>query len=318
MRTISETLESHFGQLETSYAFFLLIEPLRGVPEGYTSHDLSHTIDGVVYDAESGQVSTSIPARLQLDAEDGPDVIFIGGGNFDFQLLKLGYYEGAKFRIFAANYEGDLTDQATLMAGTIGQADPEDDRIATVQLNSLATPANKPHGFQTTPTCQAGRFGVKRCRNPISEGGLDDGPDIADYTTTAEVTAVESAQRFTLDIADVALTGWADIAVGETTSRFLGILRATSGANFNDDVDFGAEEVVKSFDSVTGEVVLRQPLPFAPIVGDTFECERGCDFAWTTCKMQPGSSGSNGNADNFYLGFPFILIDKVTKRREAS
>lgn len=315
MRTISSTLEDHFGQLESTYAFFLRIEPLHGAAEGYTGHDLSHTIDGVLYDAESSQAPARVPTRLKLNT-DAAETIMLAGGVFDLHRLRLGYYRGAKFTIFAANYEGDLSDSVTLMAGTVGDCEIEDDRQATVQLNSLAAPANKPSGFQTSPLCQAGRFGRGRCRNPISEGGLDDGPDIADYTSTATVTAVTTAQRFTLDIVDPTTIGWD--AVDEAlapTARFLGILRATAGINYDEDAAYGVEEVVKSYDAGTGEVVLRVPLPYAPEIGDTFDCERGCDFAWETCKLQPDANGDAGNTDNFYMGFPFVPIDKVTKRQ---
>lgn len=306
MRVISEALQNHLSRLETTYAFFLLITPVGGPAEGYTSHDLSHEIDGVTYDAESAQAPARVPTRLKLNT-DAAESVFLGGGAFDFQLLKLGYYEKAKFRLFAANYEGDLTDQVTLMAGTLGQAEIEDDTRATIQFNSLAAPANKPSGRHTSPLCDCPRFGRGACENSSAIGGDNSGPSIATYTTTGTVTAAVSAQRFTLDVADVALIGWAD-------ARFLGIVRATGGANYNEPVSYGKEEVVKSFNSGTGEVVLRVPLPFVPEVGDTFDCERGCDFAWETCKEQPGSDGSNGNCRNF-MGFPFVPIDKVQKRQ---
>src|SRR5688572_6132545 len=108
MRTVSVDLNTHFGLPETSYTYFLLIEPLNGLAEGYTAHDLSHVIDGVTYDAESSNAPTRIPTRLKLNVDALETQMLFGAGNFDVQKLKLGYYTGARFRMFAANYKGDL------------------------------------------------------------------------------------------------------------------------------------------------------------------------------------------------------------------
>ncbi|HEY0073026.1 MAG TPA: DUF2163 domain-containing protein [Abditibacteriaceae bacterium] len=317
MRTISVTFEEHLGKLETSYAYFLLIEPVNGLPEGYTSHDLSHTINGVLYDAESNQAPSRVPTRLKLNT-DASETVMLGGGSFDLRRLKLGYYLNAKYRIFAANYEGDLTDQVTLMAGTIGQAEIEDDRRATVQLNSLAAPANKPFGRQTSPLCDCPRFGRGRCRNPSDEGGLDDGPDIATYTVTGMVQSVTDKSRFVLTLGGGLMTHAAALAlIGWSDPRFLGIVRASAGDNFNEDTSVGVEEVVKSYTVLSptaGEVVLRVPLPYLPQAEDTFFCERGCDKAWATCKLQPNGAGGVSNHFNF-RGFPYIPLEAVTRRQ---
>lgn len=313
MRNISDSRQAELNKFETTEAIFLKVEPIGGPPIGFTSHDQSHTIDGIFYDAESSNAPARIPAKLKMGV-DTAETIFLPG-SFDFQLLKLGFYEGAKITIYQANYNNTVLEP-TLMAGTLGQAEIRDN-LATVQFDSLAAPANKPCGRQTGPLCDCPRFGRGLCENSSDIGGDNSGPSIATYTVVGTVTAVESAQRFTLQLGGGILSPSAALALlGWSQASFLGIVRATSGANYNAEVDFGKEEVVKSFNALTGELVLRLPLPFVPDVDDTFDCERGCDKAWETCKTQPDATGGANNYANF-MGFPFVPIDKVTKRRQT-
>lgn len=313
MRTISVSLETHFGLSESSFAYFLLIEPVNGAPEGYTSHDLSHEIAGVLYDSESNQAPSRIPTRLKLNVDAIETTMLFGAGTFNLVALKTGYYVGARFRMFAANYNGDLTDQINLMAGTLGRADIADNISATIELLSLSSPATKTYGRETSPICDIARFGMGRCKNAVAIGGDDKGPDVADYDAAGAVVSVTSAARFIVS----GVTG----AVGWSDARFLGVLRATSGANYNAATGRGAEEVLKSYDAATGEVTLRVPLPYAPAPGDSFVFERGCDKAWETCKVQPAREGpffsndGNGNYKNF-SGFPFVAVDKLTTKQK--
>lgn len=288
------------------------------MPEGYTSHDVSHTIDGVFYDAESSQAPARVPTKLKLERLSTETTMLLGAGNFDLQKLRIDYYLDAPFRLFGAKYSGDLTDQVQLMAGTLGLADVEDERSATLQLQSLSAPANQPVGRETSPLCQCKRFGRRECANPIDDGqgyagGDDQGPRVEDYTDSGVVTQVSSAIKFR--VAGVTtLAGWSD-------ARCLGIVRFTSGDNFNEITEHGAEEEVKSYDAETGEVTLRIPLPYLPQAGDTLELERGCDKAFDTCKAQPNREGEGftddgeGNYRNFAFGFPFIPLDKVTAKQ---
>jgi hypothetical protein len=119
------------------------------------------------------------------------------------------------------------------MAGTIGQADSEDEQRAAMQLNSLAAPANKPFGRQTSPLFNCPRFGRRRCRNPISEGSLDDGPDIAKYPVVGTVQSVTDKSRFEVTLGGGLMThAVASALIGWSDSKFLGIKRATLGDNF--------------------------------------------------------------------------------------
>jgi hypothetical protein len=62
--------------LDTEY--ILLIEPVNGLPEDYTSHNLSDTFDSVLYNAESNQAPSRVPTRLKLNV-DASETVRLGG-----------------------------------------------------------------------------------------------------------------------------------------------------------------------------------------------------------------------------------------------
>jgi uncharacterized phage protein (TIGR02218 family) len=303
MRDISVDLAAHFGLKTTSFCWLLKITPTRGAPEGYTSLDRDLTISGVTYRSKSGAMPSSIPARLRLPVTAVDARLLFEVGGFDRQRVELGHYDNARYQFSAVNFRGTLTDQTILMAGQLGKADL-DDYSANFELLPWAAIAARPQGRETSPLCDCARFGRGRCQNVV----LFDGPTIDDHTDwNCAVTAVTSATQFI--VSGVNLAAWDD-------PRFLGVIRAASGENFDDTSFTGVEEVVKSYNAATGEVVLRLPLPYVPQVGDLFHCERGCDRSWATCLVQPNAIGI-GNKANF-RGFPFVLLDKAFAKNEGA
>lgn len=66
----------------------------------------------------------------------------------------------------------------------------------------------------------------------------------------------------------------------------------------------GMKRTIKS--GAPGQVVLINPLPFIPAIGDTFTAYPGCDKTMTTCHKK------FGNLANF-RGFPFVPVPETTR-----
>lgn len=100
------------------------------------------------------------------------------------------------------------------------------------------------------------------------------------------------------------------VASGSTATMLLcGLIQVSGYFNlgyitFTTGAMAGTKRSVKSYDK--GQVLLLNPLPLTPSLGDTFSIYSGCDKTQATC------SGKFNNLANF-RGFPFIPVPETTR-----
>ena len=235
------------------------VERRDGVAIGLTTHDRDLTIDGLAYRAAPGMTPSAVHRSAGLEA----DTMDIGGalsgaaiGEAD---LIAGRWDGARVRLFAADWEAGAT-LAALGEGRIGAVELSEDGF-TAELAGASAALARPVVEETSAECRA-ELGDRRCRVAL-----------AGRRRFARVTGV-AGRVLTLDAAEPVAGGCAG-----------GLLRWFGGANG------GLEQAIAG--SAGAMVTLRTVPAFAVVAGALVEMVEGCDKSLATCATR------FGNAANF-------------------
>lgn len=258
----------------TTIAFCWRIERRDGVTIGLTDHDRDLIIDGMVHRAAPGMTPSAIKRSDGLDA----DTMDITGaltssaiGEVD---LLAGRWDGARVRLFAADWSGADAASVPLGEGTIGSVEYRDGGF-TAELRGASAALDRPVVETTSAECRA-ELGDKRCR--VAMAGRRQYKRVVawDERTVTLATSEPSANAY-----------------GG------GLLRWIGGANS------GLESAVAS--SEGARVTLRADPALPVAAGDLVELIEGCDKSLATCV------GRFGNAVNF-RGEPYLPgIDLLTR-----
>lgn len=235
------------------------VERRDGVAIGLTTHDRDLVIDGLVHRAAPGMTPSAIERSTALEA----DTMDVGGalssGAIAAADLLAGRWDGARVRMFAADWETGATI-AELGEGRIGAVELTEDGF-TAELAGASAALARPVVEDTSAECRA-ELGDARCRLALAK-----------HRRFARVVAVANAV-VTLDAVEPVAGGYAG-----------GTLRWFGGANG------GLEQAVDASDGA--QVTLRRPPAFAVASGDLVELIEGCDKSLATCAAR------FGNAVNF-------------------
>ncbi len=258
----------------TSIALCWRIERRDGIAIGLTDHDRDLVIDGLVHRAAPGMTPSAIKRGDGLDA----DTMDISGALTSDAIaerdLLAGRWDGARIRLFAADWTGADPATVPLGEGTIGAI--ETDRGAfTAELRGASAALDRPVVETTSPECRA-ELGDRRCR-----------------------VAMAGRRRMARVVAASERTVTVDAAEPSADAYGAGLLRWIGGANG------GLESAVSR--SAGASVTLRAEPPLAVAAGDLVELIEGCDKSLATC------SARFGNALNF-RGEPYLPgIDLLTR-----
>ena len=258
----------------TTIALCWRIERRDGVAIGLTDHDRDLVIDGIVHRAAPGMTPSAIKRSDGLDA----DTMDIKGALTSAAIcerdLLAGRWDGARVRLFAADWSGTDPTRVPLGEGTIGAV--ETDRGAfTAELQGASVALDRPVVEATSPECRA-ELGDRRCRVAM-----------AGRRRFARIVSVE-ARTVTLDTPEPIANAYG-----------AGLLRWIGGANS------GLESAIVRSDGVT--ITLRSEPPLSVAAGDLIELREGCDKSLATC------ADRFGNALNF-RGEPYLPgIDLLTR-----
>lgn len=246
------------GELTTLALCWRLVRR-DGAALGFTTHDRDLRIGGLAYRAAPGMLPSAIAQAEGLDV----DSLDVSGALTSDAItaadLESGRWDGARVRVFAADWERPDAAPIPLARGELGAVSIKGASFEA-ELRGPAAVLEGPVCEATSPECRA-ELGDKRCRVDLA----------------GRVLRVAAASCDADGV--VAVAGAGDLA------RFrFGRLRWLAGANAgvaSPIVDAGA---AASAGSAQGWVRLREPAPFAVAAGTAAELREGCDKRLETCR----------------------------------
>jgi uncharacterized phage protein (TIGR02218 family) len=244
----------------TTIAFCWRLERRDGVAVGFTTHDRDLEIGGLAYRAAPGM----LPSAIALSDRFDPDSLDVAGALTSNAIserdLMAGRWDGASVSIFMVDWTSPEGEREPLARGVLGDVSVTGNGFSA-ELRGPTALLDRPVVEQTSPECRA-QLGDKRCR-----------VDMAPRVRTTRIAALVDETVF--DVADA--------AAGNAYAY--GRLRWIGGVNS------GLESAMLS--SAGARLILREPPPFEPSVGDLVEISEGCDKSLATCIAR------FGNAANF-------------------
>lgn len=258
----------------TTAALCWRLERRDGVAIGFTTHDRDLAIDGLVYRATPGMLPSSISLSDGFDT----DTLDVKGALTSDAIraadLNAGRWDGASVSIFMVDWEAPQGDRLAIARGELGEVTIDGDAFEA-ELKGPTALLDRPVVEHTSPDCRAA-LGDRRCRI-----------DMAARTRLTRIAAIIDEDVF--DVGEAASGN----AYGYGTLRWIG------GANC------GLDSAILRSDGA--RLTLREPPPYAPVIGDLVELREGCDKRLATCAAR------FGNAANF-RGEPHLPgIDLLTR-----
>lgn len=245
----------------TTIAFCWRLQRRDGVTLGFTTHDRDLVIAGLVYRAAPGMLPSAVTLIDGFDAGTMDVSGALTSAAISEADLASGRWDGARVRLFAADWAAPESEQLLLARGEFGAVSIEGAGF-TAELRGPAALLDRPVVERTSPECRA-NFGDTRCR-----------VDLAPRTRLTRVAAV-------IDEATIEV----ESASGEAGPYAYGSLRWISGANSG----LAATILRASGPRLT----LRDPVAFDVTIGDRAEIVDGCDKTFETCRNR------FANSDNF-------------------
>jgi uncharacterized phage protein (TIGR02218 family) len=268
-----EALAEHLGRDVTTTCHCWRLTRADGAVTGFTDHDRPLTVDGTLFEPETGFSASEARDTLGL-AVDTVDVEgALSSARISEADIAAGLYDRATVETLLVNWRAPQ-DFARLRKATIGKIVRSDGRFVA-ELESLAHALDKPSGRYVTRACDA-ELGDARC------GVLLDHPD---YAGAGAVLAVETAEMVAVSGLDGFATGWFSH----------GTISWTTGGRA------GRRERIVGHRKDTAGVTLTLRPGGGPAMatGDAFTMKAGCDKSFATCKAK------FANALNF-RGFPHL------------
>lgn len=276
MRILSDAMAAKLESGVTTFCRCWRIERADGVTMGFTDHDSNLTLDGVLYEADSGFTAGEIEHSLGLSVDN----VEVSGALRSERIVEAdvaqGLYDAARVTQYLVDWT-DTAERVVLFAGLFGEIR----RGAAgfeVEFSGLSEALNRP----------IGRAYLRNCSAVLGDGRC--GVDLAqpDFKAPGTVAAVLDDRRFRVDGLDGFESDWFS----------LGRLVWTGGGND------GLSASVRSFKVIgVDRVVELWRAPTAPMsAADGFDIYAGCDKRADTCRAK------FANFSNF-RGFPHIPGD---------
>ncbi len=273
MSLYPQALLDHFAQDVTTVCTCWRLTRRDGVAFGFTDHDRALTVDGTLFEPETGFSASEARETLGMAV----DTVDVEGALSSAQIrdedIAVGLYDGASVETFLVNWRKPQEFAATRRA-TIGKITRADGRFVA-ELESMANRLDQPNGRSVRRTCDA-ELGDGRCGFDLNAPG---------FKATGAVATVEAPDKIVVSGLGGFEPGW----------FAFGMLRWTTGARA------GQTERIVDHRNVDGDgILVLQPRAGSAIgIGDEFAVVAGCDKTFATCKAR------FGNALNF-RGFPHL------------
>lgn len=260
----------------TTYTTCVKITRTDAVVLGITELDQDLNVSGVDYISAAGYTPTDLDNTSDLSVNNADLEGLLTSVGVEREDIVAGLYDYAAIEFFLYDFV-NLVVIKQLGSGTWGESTLTDGKYVA-EFRSLTQALQQTIGEVYTAECSA-TLGDAKC-----------GITLATFTASGEVTAITSNSIFS-DTTTLPAQADAYYAYGNVTW--------TSGLNI------GLKKEVKA--SASGLITLVLPMPYAIVVGDTFDISAGCDKSKAACIAK------FNNVINF-RGFDFIPgQDEVTK-----
>lgn len=251
----------------TTIALCWRLDRRDGVALGFTSHDRSLVIGGLLYSPAPGM----LPSAVSLSDGFEVDTLDVSGALTSDAIrgddLAAGRWDGARVRLFAVDWTDPAGAQLPLARGELGDVTVRDGSFSA-ELRGATALLERPVVEATSPECRA-ELGDGRCRIAM-----------AGRRRIVAVTAVVDAATI-------------EVAAAEPSANAYGYgrLRWIDGPNSGT-----ASAILRS---AGARIVLRDAPYFAMEAGVLVEVSEGCDKLFATCRAR------FANALNF-RGEPYL------------
>lgn len=251
MQQLTTELSSHLAQEVTTLATCWSIIRKDGVALYFTDHDVSLTIDGMVYKASDSMNPSAVSLQTGLAVDNLELEGILSAAALTPEDILSGRYDHAEITVFMVNYTAPNDGKLKLKTGWLGEVTLQGGQF-TAEMRGLSAQLQQTIGDVYTQSCRA-TLGDARC-----------GVNLDAYRFSGTVTEVEASFAFS----DASKTQANDYFAG-------GVLQFTSGANA------GLRMEIRDF--TNGRFGLFLPLPYPIALGDTYTVTTGCDKVFTTC-----------------------------------
>lgn len=273
MRELSEDFKAHLAGGVTTLCQCWLIERRDGTRQGFTDHDEALSFDGIVYQPQSGFISSEAVSSLGLGVDTGEIDGALQSDAISEAALHAGDYDNAQATVFVVNWQS-VDQRITLRVADIGEITCEDG-IFRAELRGLIHKLNQTQGRLFENACDAD-LGDGRCRVNL---------DNPAFSGSGQVVDILDGQTFLMLGLATYPTAWFD----------RGLLTWTGGGNTGRSIEI--DNQVRNGDNQQVRIWLPMPQPVEP--GDSFTIVAGCDKLFATCREK------FSNIENF-RGFPHI------------
>jgi uncharacterized phage protein (TIGR02218 family) len=271
MRQLSPELATHLASGATTLAKCVVIERRDGQKLGFTSHDITLTFEGVIFEPDTG-VETSETASHLGFAVGGLDIAgALQSDALNEDDLAAGLFDDAKVEVWIVNWT-DISQRHLLHVGYIGEVRRQDEAFAA-EVRGAMRALDEERGRRFGATCDA-ELGDAQC-----------GVNLASFTGSGTVSEASGRRLFKAN--------GLDSFAGDYFSR--GLVTWVNGANTGLKMEVKTHRLSDSVASIE----LWQPMAYDIAVGDTFNISAGCDKRFETCKNR------FANVTNF-RGFPHM------------
>lgn len=249
MKTITNTLATHYASGSTSIAYLLRLIRTDGQVYGFTSAIDGLELEGVVYSSAQGLDVSSLTLAAGLSVDNLEMTTLDDGSLFKQNEVFGGVWRNTRFTIARYNFASPSDGVEILMEGTIGEVTISDGYVR-LEMRGLQAALQQTIGQVVSITCRA-RLGDALCR-----------VDLAPLTFTGTVSTVANRREFT------------STSLSQAEQYFTeGRLTFTSGPCK------GFSHKVKYSSGASVQLQLPTPTDFA--VGDTFTIVAGCRKRFT-------------------------------------
>ena len=244
-----------------------------GVVSGYTDHDRSLTVDGVLYKPNSGFTAKEAETALGLTIGNSEIEGALDDAEITAADLSAGVYDRASVTLYLVNWNTP-TEFALLRTAYIARIE-QADGVWRAELEGDAADLTVKRGRLYRKECDA-QLGDSKCRVNLS---------LLSFTGNGTIGAVRS----TTDFEAAGMTGF------ESGWFADGLIQWTSGLDNGET----ARILVHTKSGATVTLMLRDEPRTPVLTGVSFTIIAGCDKAFSTCKTK-FANGLN------FRGFPHI------------
>ena len=340
MHTVSVELKAYLAQEATTMAGCIWIKREDGTIEGFTSHDVNITYDGITTPAAdvtylSGGAFTpsAIEQSSDLAVDNMEAIVSLTSVGMTEADLRTGAYNNAEIRFFSVNYKDLTMGHLPGQRGNLGEMSFTDNS-ATIEFRSLSQRLAQNIGRIYAPPCDAD-LGDARCgidldittdlwladtvytagyyaiattfdgRKYICTTGGTSGATEPTWDTTVGNATTEGPDTLEWECEDFPYYEVGAVTTATSNRVFLDASRAEANAYFTGGLltwlsGNNAGRQMEVRAYTVGSIELFEAMPEAVAIGDTYSVYAGCDKTLAICNSKFGDNYLN------HRGFPHV------------